>query len=232
MTVEQNGFDVFSNILDAADIATLIDAMERSDVARSTRGDATYGARNILDVPEVADIANSTKVLSPVADLIGPDARPVRGIFFDKTQGANWPVAWHQDLTLALAAKHEVDGWDNWSTKAGVAHVQPPYQILVHMITLRLHLDDCDADNGPLKVLPGTHRLGRIAAPKIQELRGAIPVQVCVAEKGSALAMKPLLLHASSAAASPRRRRVVHIEFAPKHLLPAPLRWLPLQHKA
>ncbi len=216
-----------SNILDAADIATLIDAMERSDVARSTASgrdirSAKYSRRSDNRHSEFDG------VISLVADLIGPDVRPVRGIFFDKTPGANWPVAWHQDLTLALAAQHEVDGWSNWSIKAGVAHVQPPHRILERMVTLRLHLDDCDADNGPLKVLPGTHKLGRIAAPKIQELRGTIPMKVCVVEKGSALAMKPLYCTRRPQPRS-RHRRVVYIEFAPGLPLPAPLRWLPLQ---
>lgn len=175
----------------------------------------------------MSGIANTLAIRSLVTELIGPKVRPVRGIFFDKTPDANWPVAWHQDLTLALAERHEVDGWTGWSIKAGVVHVQPPPQVLERMVTLRIHLDDCDANNGALKVLPGTHKLGRIPATKIQELRSMINEQVCVAPVGSALAMKPLLLHASSAAAKPRHRRVVHVEFAPADLLPSPLRWLP-----
>ncbi len=94
--------------------------------------------------------------------VAGADCRLVRGLFFDKTPGANWPVAWHQDLTLAVAERREIAGWSNWSVKAGVPHVQPPVDILERMVTLRLQLDDCGADNGPLRVLPGSHCLGRI----------------------------------------------------------------------
>jgi ectoine hydroxylase-related dioxygenase (phytanoyl-CoA dioxygenase family) len=224
-SVEQDGFCLVPRILEGTTVSRLIAAVEVANVARSTRKDATYGARNILEVPDVADVARSVAISSLVAGLIGTDAKPVRGIFFDKTAGANWPVAWHQDLTLALAERHDVDGWGSWSTKAGVAHVQPPVQILASMVTLRLHLDDCDADNGPLKVLPGTHKLGRIRPDQIQSQRSERAEEICLVPAGSALAMKPLLLHASSAARIPRHRRVIHIEFAPTDLLPAPLRW-------
>ena len=224
-SVEQDGFCLVPGILDGTAISRLIAAMDHADVARSTRKDATYGARNILDVPEVTSLARSLEISSLIAELIGANAKPVRGIFFDKTAEANWPVAWHQDLTLALAERRDVDGWSGWSTKAGVAHVQPPVPILERMVTLRLHLDDCDAGNGPLKVLSGTHKLGRLRPEQIQSLRSERPEETCVAPAGSALAMKPLLLHASSAARIPHHRRVVHIEFAPADLLPQPLRW-------
>lgn len=157
--------------------------------------------------------------------VVGAGARAVRGIFFDKTPGANWPVPWHQDLSLAVAEKRDVDGWTAWSVKSGVHHVQPPAPILERMLTVRLHLDDCGADSGPLRVRPGTHAMGRLTREAIETTRDTIAEQTCCVKKGDALLMRPLLLHASSAATNPSHRRVIHLEYAPPDLLPLGLDW-------
>jgi ectoine hydroxylase-related dioxygenase (phytanoyl-CoA dioxygenase family) len=220
-----DGFCIVPDVVDAARIALLKACVESAGFARSVRGSAVYGGRNILEEPEMAALARDGRVTALVEALIGPGARVVRGIFFDKTKEANWPVAWHQDLTLAVAERRETAGWTNWSVKAGVHHVQPPAGVLARMVSLRLHLDDCGADKGPLRVLPGTHLMGRISAERIAALRGGIAEAVCVAPAGSALCFKPLLLHASSPATAPSHRRVIHLEYAPQDLLPAGMRW-------
>jgi ectoine hydroxylase-related dioxygenase (phytanoyl-CoA dioxygenase family) len=102
--------------------------------------------------------------------------------------------------------------------------VIPPREILEQMLALRLHIDDCGPDNGPLRVLPGSHRHGRLAPDAILALRKSTPEKICTASAGDLLAMKPLLLHASSIATAPSHRRVIHIEFANSEL-PSPLRW-------
>ena len=223
--VFQDGFAIVPNIVDEVTTAALVATVNNADFIRSTRGDSVYGARNILAVSEIAELASSPKVAALVESIIGPNCRAVRGIFFDKTPGANWPVAWHQDLSLAVFEKREVEGWGNWSMKAGIQHVQPPAEILDRMVTLRIQLDDSGPDNGPIRVLPGSHRLGRIKADRIAPLRAEIPERSCIAPAGSALAMKPLILHASSAAKAPSHRRVIHLEFAPQDLLPPELNW-------
>lgn len=146
-------------------------------------------------------------------------------LFFDKTPEANWPVLWHQDLTLAVAEKHELDGWSAWSMKAGVWHVQPPATLLATMATVRLHLDDCGADNGPLRLLPGSHRLGRLSRQRVAELRRTNSERECPCARRIRCPDGPLLLHASSPARTPGHRRVIHLEFAAAAALPAPLRW-------
>ncbi|MGA9795121.1 MAG: phytanoyl-CoA dioxygenase family protein [Rhizomicrobium sp.] len=223
--INKHGFATIPDVIGSKDIAVLIEATAIANFARSTRGDDVFGARNILSVPEIQSLSRNTKIMSLVESAIGPGSIAVRGIFFDKTPAANWPVAWHQDLSLAVSQRHDVTGWGNWSIKAGIHHVQPPPEILEHMITLRIHLDESSADNGPLRVLPRSHRRGRIPANEIASLRGEIPEHTCLAATGSALAMKPLILHASSAARKPDHRRVIHVEYAPKALLPSQLNW-------
>ena len=152
----------------------------------------------------------------------------VRGILFDKTPDENWPVAWHQDLSIAVAARVELGGYSGWSVKGSVPHVQAPVELLERMVTLRLHLDDVGVDNGRLRIAPGTHRKGRIASAEIAGQVAACDGEVVfTAPAGDALLLKPLVLHGSARATSVahRHRRVIHIEFAPTDGLAAGLEW-------
>jgi ectoine hydroxylase-related dioxygenase (phytanoyl-CoA dioxygenase family) len=170
-------------------------------------------------------LAANCAIRDLIEPVVGPGAIPVRALFFDKTPEANWPVLWHQDLTIAVAERQDLAGWGPWSTKAGVVHVEPPAALLAGMLTIRLHLDDCHGSNGALRVLPGTHAQGRLTRNRIQRLREEVPEVTCEAPQGSALLMRPLLLHASSPARQPSHRRVVQIEYADQGALPAPLAW-------
>jgi ectoine hydroxylase-related dioxygenase (phytanoyl-CoA dioxygenase family) len=125
--------------------------------------------RNLLErVPLVRQLCEQTPIRSLVEPILGVNCFPVRGILFDKISGANWKVPWHQDLTIAVREKHETEGFGPWSVKDGVVHVQPPVRVLENMLTMRLHLDDCDEGNGPLRVLPGSHCSGKLDAIQSQ----------------------------------------------------------------
>ena len=99
-------------------------------------------------------------------------------------------------------------------SKGGVPHVRPPIAVLKAMLTLRVHLDDCDATQGPLRVLPGSHTRGRLDAGEIRGWLDRVPPVTCLVPRGGVLLMRPLILHASSPATDPRHRRVVHLEYA------------------
>ena len=109
------------------------------------------------------------RVRTLLTAALGPQPQLARSILFDKTASANWHVTWHQDLSIAVRQKVETSGFGPWSTKAGVSHVQPPQEILDRMVTLRLHLDTCDATQGVLRVLSGSHRHGRLTDAQIRE---------------------------------------------------------------
>jgi hypothetical protein len=63
-------------------------------------------------------------------------------------------------------------------------------------------------------VLPGTHVHGVLSHDEIQQLAAAATPVVCVAPAGGVVAMRPLVVHASSKAQNALPRRVLHIEFA------------------
>jgi hypothetical protein len=183
------------------------------------------GTRNVAEVaPAVARFADSMEIGGILGSLGAPGAFLVRSILFDKQPAANWKVPWHQDLTIAVRERREIAGFGPWSRKGGIPHVRPPAEILERMITLRLHLDDCDAENGALRVLPGSHRRGVLPADAVQECRREFQEVTCVVPRGGILAMRPLLLHASSQAIRPRHRRVIHLEFS-MDILPGGLEW-------
>jgi ectoine hydroxylase-related dioxygenase (phytanoyl-CoA dioxygenase family) len=188
-------------------------------------GAARGGVRNLLDVaPVVRELAHNEVVRSVAETVLGSKCFAVRAILFDKTPQANWKVIWHQDLTIAVRKRVPIVGFGPWSEKEGVIHVQPPVEVLEQMLAVRVHLDDCGAENGPVRVLPGSHRVGRLSGQAIESWRASQPQVDCLAERGGVLAFRPLLLHASSPASSPAHRRVLHFEFAANEL-PSPLEW-------
>jgi len=217
-SVATAGWAVTDPVVDSATIAELRDCV--APLVQSGRG----GARNLLDEPRIATLATSP-TLRPFADaVLGEACFAVRALFFDKTAEANWKVVWHQDLSVAARERIDRPGYGPWTDKAGVPHVQPPVDVLEHMIAIRLHLDPCGEDNGPVRVLNGTHRLGRLSAQAVDDLRAQLPESVCLAPEGALLAFRPLLLHASSPARRPMHRRVIHIEYAAQPLA-SPLAW-------
>lgn len=180
----------------------------------SLEAEARGGMRNLFEIPAIRDLARDSALSEIAHALLGRQCFAVRALLFDKTPAINWKVAWHQDLSIAVAERRDVPGFGPWSIKAGVVHVQPPTKILERMLAVRLHLDACGHDNGPVRVLPGSHRAGKIAERTIDPFRGDIGSVTCVVPRGGLLIMRPLLLHASSPATAPQHRRVVHIEFA------------------
>lgn len=227
--VDRDGCAVVPGLIDAEAADRLIAAVAGSvpglDDGSLHRDGELYGRRNLFAIPEVRDLARSAAVRGVVGAILGDGARAVRGLWFDKTAGANWGVPWHQDTTVAVRDRSEVAGYGPWTLKAGLHHVRPPVAVLERMVTVRVHLDDCGADNGPLEVLPGSHRGGRLDAAQTVAWRAGTPIRTCLVPRGGAVVMRPLILHASSAAEVPGHRRVIHLEYAAGDLTP-PLEWL------
>jgi hypothetical protein len=159
------------------------------------------------------------------ASILGPAARPVRAILFDKSPARNWALGWHQDRTIAVRAGIDTPGFTGWTVKSGIHHVVPPFEILARMLTLRIHLDPVGPDNAPLLIAPGSHRLGRIAESDIADVPARLGEAACFADRGDVWAYATPILHASDRAILPTRRRVLQILYAAEHL-PGRLKWL------
>lgn len=215
ISLSDHGFEPVTHFVDANNCRHLRDSLGVVQGA---------GNRGVLRLPEVAAFVDSTAVRERIAHHLGPGAFPVRALYFDKSDAHNWLVPWHQDLSIAVRSRAEVPGFTGWSRKDGVWHVQPPVAVMERMVTLRLHLDAADASNGALRVLAGTHRMGRLTADQIQHCRTTHPEVLCAAAVGDILLMRPLLLHASGRSAAANHRRILHVEFAVGSL-PGGLEW-------
>lgn len=182
------------------------------------------GTTSVRHLRSRSAIFNELALSELLLSLLPPDLVPVRSILFDKTSKENWPVLWHQDLTIALKEERPVPGYGPWSFKDGSPHVQPPLALLANMITIRLHLDETPIDNGALRVVPGSHRLGKVPSATVKEHLSGDRV-TCECGPGDVLLMSPLILHSSRRSVSPKRRRVVHFEYARQDDLDPLLQW-------
>ena len=225
--IEANGFAIVPGVLDLERVARVIEQIKEIPRGASTRqrGQSYFGIRNLLSiVPALRDLPRSPSIRCLIDPIVGQQAQVVRGTFFDKTPEANWKVPWHQDLTIAVRQKKDVVGFNCWTLKAGITHVQPPANLLQEVLALRLHLDATNEESGALKVIPGSHKLGRLSADDVQKIRLESEPVVCSVERGDVLAMRPLLLHSSSASSIASHRRVIHLEFCSVDL-PGGLEW-------
>ncbi|WP_132908818.1 phytanoyl-CoA dioxygenase family protein [Sphingomonas sp. BK235] len=158
------------------------------------------------------------------ASVLGDQARPVRAILFDKSAERNWALGWHQDRTIVVKERVDTDGYGPWTVKSGLIQVEPPFEILERMVTLRVHLDAVDERNAPLRIVPGSHRLGRVPEAEIEHVVATFGERLCLAERGDVWLYATPIIHASLAADPPRRRRVLQVDFS-ADAAPGPLAW-------
>ena len=194
--------------------AQRVDELTRFVETELTMEAGRGGVRNLLGVQGMRALAEDAALKGIAEEVLGAGCRVVRGTLFDKTEGANWKVPWHQDVTIEVQRRVEMLGYGPWSVKAGVLSVQPPSEVMNQMLTLRLHLDDCLEQNGALKVLPGSHVQGKLSERVIETQAAETLAEVCTVGSGGVLVMRPLLIHASSAATLPGHRRVLHFDYA------------------
>lgn len=227
---ERLGFAIVPQCLPADTVRQLsnwVELARRNESAKEAVANRSgvYAMRNLTDaIPEVTSLLSCLPLIDIVRQILQADAFLTRATLFDKTSGANWGVFWHQDLSIAVKERHDVDGFSAWTFKAGVHSVQPPLDTMRRILAVRLHLDDCTVSNGALRVIPGTHQSGQSNSDAPERVAGQHSEVICEVPSGGAVLMNPLLLHASSPMKVAGHRRVIHFEFADFDL-PAPLDW-------
>lgn len=191
--------DAFSAHFSARGVAILEHALTSSDLARM---DAlfpklparTAGARSEGFSPEArAWLAAHEGLLAIASRLMGSVCVLTRLQAFDKSPLANWFVPWHQDRAE--------DGRER------------DLAFLANTLALRIHLDTCEEDCGPLEVIVGSHVHGRLPVTDIARMTRTATGHLCLAARGDIVAIRPLLLHRSQRALRPAARRVIHIEY-------------------
>lgn len=218
MNLVADGFEIMHGLVSDSVISGIIRDVE----SRSEQG----GIRNAnKKYPTIDALTRDAAIIGIAHSILEAEPRLVRAIYFDKTPDKNWLVSWHQDRTIVVDRRVEIEGWGPWSVKAGVDHVQPPIEVLDMMVTIRVHLDAAGEDNGCLKVVPGSHKFGIIESKEVATVAEANEAYACKVGMGDAVVMRPHILHSSSKAARPGHRRVVHLEYS-SYQLPGELSWL------
>lgn len=216
MQLEQDGAERFAGLILPNCVARLVDILERTSGSRP--GIRLSGSANL------SKWLQRSALRRLIDDRLGPKARPVRAILFDKNPEMNWSLGWHQDRTIAVAEKVDSPGFGPWSVKAGITHVEPPFDLLERMLTARIHLDEVDSSNAPLLVAPGSHRLGRQLEGGIDQILLDCGTAECLASVGDVWLYATSIIHSSARSSGNRRRRVLQVDYS-ADVLPPPLQW-------
>jgi ectoine hydroxylase-related dioxygenase (phytanoyl-CoA dioxygenase family) len=203
------GFWTEDNVLSDRECDDLIEA-----VPASLQGRGRAGARHLMSNPAIGAAAKDERLLRIARRGLGDGAVPFRATLFDKSARANWLVVWHQDTALPLEARNESAEWGPWSLKAGILYAHAPAWALSRVLALRISLDASTGDNGPLRVIQGSHLAGVLSDDEILHLARTQETVEALVPRGGVLAMRPLLVHSSSKARGDEPRRVLHIEYA------------------
>ena len=214
---ESQGFSIVGSAITAEQVALVEAGLD------AIRLDAA-GTRNLLPQPWCRGLVDTLKSHDCFAHLFPAQSVAAQCTLFEKSSDRNWLVPLHQDVHIPVRERLDHPLLSGWSRKEGALYVQPPVEVLENLVALRVHIDDCGPGNGPLRLVPCSHLSGRLSGDAISALRATQGERLCIVARGGVLAMRPLLLHASSKATHPNRRRVLHFLFGPQSL-PLGLSW-------
>lgn len=222
------GFAIINNFYSDNEMEQIVSEIEKvthnsNDNSTFRKSDDLFAIRQFhKEIPETLSYIFNDKLKEIIRTNFGKNYFITKSIYFDKPEKSNWFVAYHQDLTISVNKKVEIENFENWTIKQNQFAVQPPKEILENIFTIRIHIDKTTKDNGALKVLNASHKKGICRIENI-EFENEIET-ICEVEKGGIMIMKPLLFHASNKTTNNERRRVIHIEFSNK-ILPSELEW-------
>ena len=199
----------------------LRDAVAKDDVTRLK----TLGSVRDRTAPGTAlwETVAALPVFARLAAL-WPGLRIVRLISFDKSEGKNWSLGWHQDRVIAVEDRLETEGFCNWSRKGGLWHCEPPGRVLAPMLFLRLHIDDQSKANGAMEWANGSHSLGACPGSDAAMRAKEFPTRISAARSGDVLILPMLTLHRSGPNETGAPRRALRIDCAMEDL-PEGLHW-------
>ncbi|WP_289064406.1 phytanoyl-CoA dioxygenase family protein [uncultured Zobellia sp.] len=224
--LEENGYSILTDLYSENEMSQILACIENSkqDGKTVSKTKDLFAIRQLINnVPDLNSLLFNKKLMDLLSDLTEDEYFLTKAIYFDKPSESNWFVAYHQDLSISVKERANLESYVNWTFKKGQHGVQPPIQILKDTITIRIHLDDTDKNNGALKVIPKSHLNGIVRADsKDWNIENEV---VCEVSKGGVMLMKPLTLHASNRTTNGKKRRVIHLELN-KHKLKEPLKWL------
>nr|WP_315483753.1 phytanoyl-CoA dioxygenase family protein [uncultured Undibacterium sp.] len=204
--------------------SALVQLSQNLDTLTSGSATPRAGDRHLLNHAWCSQLVQVIGQHTLLRDVLPDSYCAVQCSLFEKSAANNWLVALHQDLSIPVADKVEHPALTAWSNKDGCWFVQAPVKVLEQLVAVRLHVDVCTEIDGALKLIAGSHQYGKVDPTQANALRTSSGERLCAVERGAALVMRPLVLHASSKASGQSRRRVLHFVFGPQDL-PYGLQW-------
>lgn len=215
MSLLEHGFDTVPDCISVEQCRAILERLQEIDSA---------GSRSLLQEDWCQELASELqRVIAPGQPELTA-LLAVQCTYFCKSTDRNWFVSWHQDRSIPVADNPAAEKHPGYAHKQNRTYIQAADEVLERMLAVRLHLDDSNTENGPLRVLPATHRDGTLNDSQVDSARLKLSEEVCLVPAGSALVMRPLLLHASPKAVTNEPRRVLHYLFGPADL-PGGLEW-------
>jgi hypothetical protein len=225
ISLDENGFAIIEPAVPLSLINRLKQRLFSISETSKVRTRSTHGLRNLTALdPLFRALMMSTTIQALIKPCLGQSPFLVQSLFLDKPSDANWSAPWHQDLTIPVREQKFISRFQNWRQKNETWFVQPPSEILEQMLIVRLHLDDTNKENGALKVIRGSHKMGKVSGRPLKQVQEGEEV-VCQISAGGILLFRPLLLHASLKSTVSIGRKVIHLQFSSKPL-PDPLQYL------
>lgn len=221
--LNSNGFATCQGFYSEEEVRDILSLIESSNLFKSIKQSSqqVYAIRRFLkEMPSLKTLLFNDKLKALLNDLFDHTYFNTKAIYFDKPEVSNWFVSYHQDISIMVDRKEEVEGYSKWTKKGTDYGVHPPLEILNNIVTVRIHLDDTTIDNGALKVISGSHKMGVYPSAENNYEKE----RVCDVERGGIMLMKPLIMHASERTRNKKQRRVIHLEFSDKNLK-SPLNW-------
>lgn len=206
---ERDGFASPIRVLNGPDVQRIRSSFDSLEASEG-REKAQIGLLDRhFDQPFVWELTTHPAVLDAVEAILGPDVLLLATHFFCKypsTSQTERFVAWHQDVAY-------------WG-------LEPPLAI-----TAWYAVDDSDAENGCMRVIPGTHQALREHGTAVREgnlLSINQEVPVTGAEEGRAVDLPlrageislhhGMLIHGSNPNRSDRRRCGLTMRYVPPHV--------------
>ena len=223
--LEDRGHAVVAGMYSPEEMAAIAGKLQQQEGSdpQFRRGAELFAIRGLLHaIPDLRPLIFTPALRQLLEACHLQNGFLTKSIYFDKPADSNWFVAWHQDISISVDAKHELPGYSQWTHKAGVTGVVPPIEVLTSTLTVRIHLDDTTETNGALRVVEGSQSQGIIR--KEAEPWDPSREVTCAVPAGGVMLMRPLTMHASRRSTHGGRRRVIHLEFNDRDL-PSPLEW-------
>jgi ectoine hydroxylase-related dioxygenase (phytanoyl-CoA dioxygenase family) len=190
--IANDGYVVVRGVLDAERVEALSAAIDRA-VAAGSGVEIRVGTVWIRDATSIGEPVTSLGaedgVLAAVSQLLGP--RPVlTGALMRNPVGTSAQQGLHVDWAGPIAPGHD------------------------QQVQAMFFVDDVRADNGPPRLVPGTHRCGSIPPKNLADPHARHRDECCVTgPAGDVLVFSSHLWHSGTGNASGRPRRVVTLTF-------------------